>query len=488
MKISIGAHIPKNQSLILFAFENESAPCNLSQHKNLIKQAKSEGFKAKENSTVILHPRSGSPAKQVILVGLGEKKKLTGETIRRASASAIKKVLSLSQKSVSILSPSVLNDIQKEVYAVSEGTFLSGYKFDKYITANKDAKEIKETILVVSAKNLLEAKKGLRLAKIMSDATCFVRNLVNEPPSNLTPVKFSEVAKTTAEEGSSAGVTITVFDKEKIEEMRMGALLGVNRGSAEPPVLIHLHYKPENPKKSIALVGKGITFDSGGLSLKPSNGMETMKMDMAGAASVLGVFKALPLLKPQIEVHGILALTENMPGGRAAKPGDIFKTMSGKTIEVLNTDAEGRLILADALSYAQKQNPDAIIDIATLTGACIIALGSLVAGAMGNSDDLFKEIQKAAEESGEKFWQLPMVEEYKEQLKSPIADIKNISTVRKEAGTIIGGLFLQAFVEKKSWLHIDIAGPAWADKEFCYLSQGGTGFPTRTLIHYLLNS
>lgn len=487
MKISIGTRISKNQSLIIFVFENESVPCNLPQHKSLVEQAKSEGFKAKENSTVVLHPRSGSPAQQVILVGLGDKKNLNGETLRRASATAIKKVLSLSQNSVSILSPDILNDIQKEVYAVSEGALLGGYKFDKYITTNKESKEIKETVLIVSEKNVSEAKKGLHLAKILSDATCFVRDLVNEPPSDLTPAKFSEFAKSTAEEGKSAGVTVTIFDKEQIEEMQMGALLGVNRGSAEPPVLIHLHYKPENSKKSIALVGKGITFDSGGLSLKPSDGMETMKMDMAGAASILGVFKALPYLKPQVEVHGILALTENMPGGRAYKPGDILKTMSGKTIEVLNTDAEGRLILADALSYAQKQNPDAIIDVATLTGAVVIALGSLVAGVMGNDDDLFKGIQEASENSGEKFWQLPLVEEYRERLKSSVADIQNISSVRREAGPITGGLFLQAFVKNKSWLHIDIAGPAWADKEFCYLSKGGTGFPTRTLIHYLLN-
>lgn len=268
--------------------------------------------------------------------------------------------------------------------------------------------------------------------------------------------------------------------------MGMGALLGVNRGSAEPPLLIHLQYKNSDAKRKIAFVGKGITFDSGGLSLKPAEAMETMKMDMAGAASILGVFKAISKLKVNAEVHGILAVTENMPGGKAYKPGDVLKTMSGKTIEVLNTDAEGRLVLADALSFAVKQNPNVIIDIATLTGACIIALGNLVAGAMGNNQELFNAIEKAGNLSGEKFWQLPLVEEYKEGLKSPIADIKNISSVRKEAGSIIGGLFLQEFVEGKPWIHLDIAGPAWTDKEFSYHSQGGTSFPTRTLIHYLL--
>jgi leucyl aminopeptidase len=235
------------------------------------------------------------------------------------------------------------------------------------------------------------------------------------------------------------------------------------------------------------LVGKGITFDSGGLSLKPAQGMETMKMDMAGAGVILGVFKAIPSLKPKVEIHGLLAVTENMPGGRAAKPGDVFKAMNGKTIEVLNTDAEGRLVLADALSYAVKQKPDAIIDLATLTGACITALGSLVAGAMSNDEALLADIQKAGKESGEQFWPLPLVPEYKEGIQSKVADLQNISSVRGEAGTIIGGLFLQEFVDGKPWIHLDIAGPAWAARDFYYLTPGGTGFAVRTLLHYLLN-
>lgn len=495
MKISPAHQIIKNQIAVLFAFENESVPCGLPHQKNLMEQAAGEGFKAKENSTVILHPRNGLPAKQIVLVGIGERKKVTGETLRRAAAAAIGKVQSLSQKSVSFLLPNAIGNIQKESCIITEGMLLKDYRFDKYKTRDKEFIRIKEAALVIPSKDFADGKKGLRLAQILSEATCFARDLVNEPPSNLTPSKIAEAAIAIAEKGKSAGISITVFDKAKIEEMKMGALLGVNRGSSEPPVFIHLHYQPSNDaqhgtakkNKTIALVGKGITFDSGGLSLKPAEAMETMKMDMAGAASILAIFKAIPTLQPKVELHGILAVTENMPGGRAYKPGDILRTMQGKTIEVLNTDAEGRLILADALSYAAKQNPDAIIDLATLTGACIIALGSLYAGAMGNNDALFKEIVKASEESGEKFWQLPLVEDYKEGLKSPVADIKNISSVRKEAGSIIGGLFLQEFVNNKPWLHLDIAGPAWTDKAFHYYAQGGTGFPTRTLIHYLLN-
>lgn len=486
MKTAIGFAIPKNQPLILYVFENETTPCRLPQSKILLELAKQEGFKGKENSTSLLHPKNGSPSRQVILVGLGDKKKCNAETLRRATASGIRKIHAISQQSVSILSPQILNDSQKETVSILEGAYLANYKFVKYKSKN-ESKPVKECALIIDRKNLNETKKGEKIARILSNAACFVRDLVNEPPTQLNPSKVAEIAKKIADDGESAGISIQIFDKEKIEEMKMGALLGVARGSAEPPVFVHLHYKPENPKKKIALVGKGITFDSGGLSLKPSQSMEEMKMDMAGAASVLGVFKALPYLKPNVEIHGILALCENMPGGRASKPGDIFQAMNGKTIEVLNTDAEGRLILADALAYTVKQNPDLMIDIATLTGACITALGSLVAGVMGNDDQIFKNLQKAGEESGEKLWQLPLVQDYKEGIKSPIADIKNITSYRGEAGAIVGGLFLEEFVNKKPWAHIDIAGPAWSDKEHLYYSQGGTGYPVRTLLHYILN-
>ena len=268
--------------------------------------------------------------------------------------------------------------------------------------------------------------------------------------------------------------------------MHMGGILGVGAGGAIPPRLLELHYKPAvKPKKTVALVGKGITFDSGGLSLKPAQNMETMKMDMAGAATVLGVFSALAALKPPVEVWGYMAVAENMPGGRATKPGDILKTYSGKTIEVLNTDAEGRLVLADALAYAASKKPDLMIDIATLTGACVVALGSSVSGVLGNSSRLVQAILKASEASGEKFWEMPLVKEYKEDIKSKVADVKNIGSRRSEAGTIIGGLFLQEFVDSAPWAHLDIAGPAWVDSDQPYCPTGATGHPVRTLLHYL---
>ncbi len=486
MKFSIGYSIPKNQTLVLFAFESDTAPAGLPQKKALIQEAAALGFKGKENSAVVFNPKGASPSKLVILSGLGVKKNAGAETLRRATALAVKRVAALSQKSVSILLPQTMADLAREAQSIAEGAALAGYKFDKYISGKRD-RGVTQGTLIIPKKTDAEVKKGLKLAQVFSEAVCFARDLVNEPPSRMTPIEFAKLALEVAQKGADSGVTIKILDKKKIEEMKMGAILGVNIGSNEPPVFIHMHYKPANAKKTVALVGKGITFDSGGLSLKPAESMETMKMDMAGAASILGVFKALPAIKPEVEIHGIMALTENMPGGKAYKPGDVLIAMNGKSIEVLNTDAEGRIILADALAYAAKLNPDCIIDLATLTGACVIALGSLVAGAMGNDDALFDDLNSASQSTGEQLWKLPLVKEYRDSLKSPIADLKNISSVRREAGSIIGGLFLQEFVDNKPWIHLDIAGPAWTDRELPYCKHGGTGFPTRTLLTYLLN-
>jgi leucyl aminopeptidase len=263
----------------------------------------------------------------------------------------------------------------------------------------------------------------------------------------------------------------------------------VNRGSAQPPAFLHWSYKPARGpvRRRIGICGKGITFDSGGLSLKPPKSMETMKMDMSGAAAVFAVFKALSKLKPQVEVHGFTPLTENMPGGRATKPGDILTTMRGKTIEVLNTDAEGRLVLADALSYACRQNVDEILDLATLTGACVVALGNDIAAIMGTDSKLISKVKSASQLSGEKVWELPLEEDYKSHMDSPIADIKNIGRAG-EAGTIIGGLFLKEFVDEgKPWVHIDIAGTAWTDAQNALSAPGGTGVMVRTLLHHILS-
>jgi leucyl aminopeptidase len=335
---------------------------------------------------------------------------------------------------------------------------------------------------------LSAAQTALKTAESYCEGAVLARDLINGPPSDVTPKVLADTARKIAK---GKGIQLKVYDKKALKRMGAGGILGVNIGSSQEPFLIHLHYKPSGkPKKSIAIVGKGITFDSGGLSLKPAGSMETMKMDMSGAAAVLGVFSQLSRFKPNVEIHGIIPTTENMPGGKAYKPGDVLKALNGKTMEVLNTDAEGRLILADALSYAVRQKADEIVDMATLTGACVVALGSLVSGAMTNNPKLLERVKKSTLSTGESIWELPLVKEYREDIKSKVADIKNIGGGR-EAGTITAGLFLQEFVGDTPWVHLDIAGPAYLEREFPalpYLSHGGTGLMVRSLLTFLRHS
>ena len=479
MKISVLPSPSKTITLAAFVFENEPVARAISGSQSWIVSASEEGFKAKENSAAIVHPQIA----RIILIGLGDRKKFNAETLRRAAATAIKKAQSISLKSLEIILPQVLTDPAAEFSALVEGSVLANYKFSKYKSEKENV--ALENLSVICGKKSALCRKILPKVETVCRAIFSVRDWVNEPPSSFTPKDFARAAEKVASNGKDSGISITVYDRKQIEKMQMGALLGVARGSAEDPVFIHLKYQPKRARKKIAFVGKGVTFDSGGLSLKPAQSMETMKMDMAGAAAILGLFQALPAYKPAAEIHGILAVTENMPGSRAYKPGDVLRSMSGKTIEVLNTDAEGRVILADALTYAVQQKVDEIIDLATLTGACLVALGGKIAGAMTNTPSMFDRLLKASKHSGEKFWQLPLAEEYRDGLKSPIADLQNISSVRGEAGAIIGGLFLQSFVETVPWMHLDIAGPAWTDREFSYCARGATAFPLRTLLHYL---
>ena len=304
----------------------------------------------------------------------------------------------------------------------------------------------------------------------------FARDLVNEPPNHLNPSKLADRARK-----MGPRIRAKMLDAKTMERMNMGGIIGVGRGSHNPPVFIHLHYAGSKAKVRVALVGKGVCFDSGGLSLKGSEHMETMKMDMAGAATVMAVMQAAEALKLPYVIDGYIPAVENMPGGGATKPGDVLKMHNGKTVEVLNTDAEGRLILADALVYASKEKPDHLIDIATLTGACVVALGTKVSGVMGKSPELVKALVAAGEVSGDPMWQLPLVADYRDQLKSKVADLKNIGG-RREAGTILGGLFLSEFVGVPSWAHIDIAGPAFRDKPKPWSEAGASGQFVRTLV------
>ncbi|MBV9285312.1 MAG: leucyl aminopeptidase, partial [Acidimicrobiia bacterium] len=361
--------------------------------------------------------------------------------------------------------------------AVAEGAVLAAYRFTKYKNEAKPSKL--ESLVVVGrgAKVQTGADRGARIAAAVSLA----RDLVNEPAGAMTPTRLAEVA---IEVGEREGLAVTVLDEVAIANEGLGGLQGVAQGSAQPPRLIELVYEPPGARSTIALVGKGITFDSGGLSIKTADGMETMKTDMSGAAAVLATMSVLPALAPKVKVIGILPTTENMPSGTAIKPGDVLKIRNGKTVEVLNTDAEGRLVLADGLSLAVEAGVDAIVDLATLTGACMVALGRKIAGLMGNNDAWSEQVADAAERAGEKVWPLPLPDDYRKLIDSEVADIRNTGGDRY-GGALTAGLFLKEFVGDVPWAHLDIAGPARSEEDNAYTPKGASGFGVRTLIELL---
>ncbi len=482
--------LPAQANLALFVYEKSSdIPNPLIKGavlKKWLREAEEDGFTGKANQVSVVHPRQKN-LRRLFFIGLGPKKDTKIENIRRAIGAAVRAAEKLKLSDLCVACPTHEGQTLRTLaQAATEGVMLGGYKYLNYKTKENKVHLKSVTLFNPDPKEKSEFVKGTKLGTIFSRATIFARDLINLNPSDTTPEEMVKVAK-----GLAHGpITIKVFDKDQIAKMGMGGLLGVNRGSAHPPMFVHLTYKSEGPiKKKIGIVGKGITFDSGGLSLKPSSAMEDMKMDMSGAAAVYGVFQALADLKPQgLEIHGITPLTENMPGGDAMKPGDVVKTYGGKTIEVLNTDAEGRLILADALGYASDQKLDEIIDMATLTGACIVALGPFIAGMMGTDRTLIENLKLAADAAGEKLWELPLEKEYMSHMDSQFADLKNIGKSGK-GGTIIGGLFLKEFVEHNiPWVHLDIAGPAWADEPVPLSAFGGTGFMVRTILQYMLSS
>jgi len=412
--------------------------------------------------------------RRVFAVGLGKKKGATSENFRRAAGSLLGAIRGKREKIAVLCS--------ENPQAIAEGLLLAAYKYEEFKKGDAD-KLTSAAIVIQDAGSRSAIEKACAKAATYASAVSFARDLVNRPPSNKTPQSLADLAETL----KGPNVTVVVMDKAACAEAGMGGLLGVARGSQEPPVMVHLIYKPKAAtKKRVAIVGKGVTFDSGGLSIKPAASMEEMKCDMAGAASVLAVFKVIAELKPKIEVHGIFAATYNLTGPDAYMPGDVLTAMNGKTIEVWNTDAEGRLILADALCLAVKQDPLAIVDLATLTGAVVVALGSKVAGIMGNDPRLIAQIKSAGKRADEAFCELPLVEDYKENIKGNIAELLNISKARGEAGSIIGGLFLQEFVDGKPWVHLDIAGTAFTSGESAtYAPKGATGSPVRTLLEWL---
>ena len=455
---------------------------------NLKKLLKTEGFEATVGATFVVQTHGMLPYIRVIVVGVGQVKELTAFDFERAVASvAVGAKKSQSTSLVVSLPREILDRFGVFLTArfVTEAIGFGTYSFLPYKNKKTRGKEIdvKTVTMAVLASEMQETMKGIVDGSKRASGTIFARDLVNEPSSTMTPTALARAAKSLAKQKT---ITCTVFGKKDIAKFGMGAFLGVTKGSDEEPKFIKLVYKAPKAARTICLVGKGITYDSGGLSLKPSSGMETMKCDMAGSAAILGVFEALASTKPNIQVVGLIAACENMPSGHAIKPGDVVRAMNGKTIEVLNTDAEGRLVLADALSYAEKfVQSEYTIDVATLTGACVVALGEDIAGVFANDDGLAIGILQAAAIAGEKFWRLPLEKAYEADLKSPIADIQNISKVRY-GGAINGALFLKEFVgEKTKWAHLDIAGPAFAEKETALSRFGGTGFGVRTLLSFI---
>lgn len=437
-------------------------------------------FEGKFNTTYLLQTYGKIPANKVLIVGLGEKEKFTPNKLREISAKIVNKVSGIKAKKVCIDLGKLQFDAFLSGQVVAEGALIGEYSFDKYKSKKEDNKKIEEfTLVEKDSEKLVKLKNGVEKGEKIADAMTFARDLANEPAQYVTPTKLAEVAR------KIEGIKTKIYEKDDIEKMEMGAFFAVSKGSCEHPKFIHMKYSPSNPKKKIAIIGKGITFDSGGLDIKPAASMLTMKDDMSGAACTLAIMDALRVFNPQVEVHGIIAACENMPGCSAYKPGDILSAKNKKTIEVDNTDAEGRLTLADAICYACELGVDEIIDIATLTGACMVALGTQAAGIMGNNQELIDKLIKVGEENGERYWQLPLYEEYKDGLKSDIADMKN--TGSRYGGASAAGVFLQEFVKEGiKWVHLDIAGVAFLEKPQKELAKGATGVGVRTLINYIL--
>lgn len=468
------------------AWEKETALFNKALSGALHTYLKSDEFTAKEGQ-FCRFPTIGKIASQsVMVVGVGKRLELNLRTIRKLVAELTKRVKSAKFPKLAIdLTSDVFGQEKTDLLAqvVVEGAILGSYTFSKYKSETRDKpKEIGEVWLLTQPARLQYMANGIDHGVLYSEATCFARDLINESPSITTPMYLAQAAQKL---GKKDEVAVEILDEKEIRKLGMNAYLAVARGSAEAPKFIKLTYKGGG-KKKVVLAGKAITFDTGGLSLKDAKNMETMKLDMAGAAAVLGIFKALPLLKPSVEVVGLIAACENMPGPRASKPGDVVTALNGKSIEILNTDAEGRLTLADVLSYAVREKPDYIVDLATLTGACMVALGEEIAGLFSNYRELSQKLMRAGEESGEKLWELPLEKDYKETIKSHIADLRNTATTRY-GGAITAALFLEEFVDKLPWAHLDIAGPAFEEKDTAVVPKGGAGFGVRTLLNFLKN-
>jgi leucyl aminopeptidase len=440
--------------------------------------------------TTLLHRPAGLKAKRLLLIGGGKPKTFSAAELRKLAGAAVRTLKSKSIRSFAFLAPPLKPDLdpppreglmsEVALKAIVEGAFVGNFDPDYYKSDRKDQKIDELTVVAIGDEARL--KEADRKARIVAESQNFTRDLVNEPSNRMTPTILAERAKKMAAE---VGLSCESYGADKIKALKMGAFWGVAQGSDEPPALIVLRYDPVGAadKVHLGLVGKGVTFDTGGISIKPADGMEKMKYDMAGAATMIGAMRAIALLKPKVKVTAIICATENMPSGKAQKPGDVQIAMSGKSIEIINTDAEGRLILADGLCYARQLGCTHLVDAATLTGAVVVALGYVNAGIFASDDQMYERFANANKEAGEKMWRLPLDDEYKENLKSNIADMVNAGS--RWGGAIFAAMFLKEFAEDTPWIHLDIAGTAWMEDNKPWIAKGPSGIALRSLVEFV---
>ncbi|HEC10795.1 MAG TPA: leucyl aminopeptidase [Acidimicrobiales bacterium] len=439
-------------------------------------------FEAKAGQTLAAEV-NGRPT---ILVGLGTEEDLDVARLRKAAGALARRAgraATLVTDLVEVAAGHLRGGVSEAARAVTEGLLSGSYRFDTLKGNPGEAPALESVLLRVGTADAEPAAEGVRTGRAIASAVSLVRDLVNTPASEMRAVDMADAAIAA---GAAVGVEVEAWDLDRCRSERLGGLLGVNAGSVHEPRLIRMEYSPEGAERTVVLVGKGVTFDTGGLSLKTSEGMMTMKTDMAGAAAVVAVMSALPALAPSVRVVGLACCTDNQPGPTATMPGDVLTIRNGKTVEVLNTDAEGRLVLADGLSLAAEMEPEAVIDLATLTGACMVALGKGIAGLMGNDDDLISTVREAADITGERVWPLPLPDIYRKQLDSDVADLRNIGAGRY-GGALTAGLFLEEFVGDTPWVHLDIAGPAGTDEAGGEYTKGATGFGVRTVLEAVVS-
>ena len=440
-------------------------------------------IKGKQGDICMIHTLGKISADRVVVLGLGAADKFDAQVVRQVSGDVVRYLRQRGiSRAVTIAHGAGLGGLEPGAsgQAIAEGALLGNYRFGTYFSEGEDGRVIFEELIIMDRDPEIATAigSGVAAGQVAAEGAMLARDMVNEPANVMTPTQMAEVALRVAD---SEGLLVTVLEADQMREMGMGALLGVAQGSDQPPKLIVLSYQgdPDNPANNLGLVGKGITFDTGGISLKQAGGMEAMKGDMAGGASVVAAMQIIGGVKPKINVTGIIAATENMPGGSAQRPGDVVRAMNGKTIEVINTDAEGRLVLADALCYACHQGLNRLVDVATLTGTMVTTLGKACTGIMGNNQPLIDQVMAAGQEAGEKYWQLPMFDDYKDLIKSDVADMKN--TGGRQAGSISAAFLLAEFVGDAAWVHLDIAGTSTSERTKGYQVKGASGVPARTL-------